>query len=172
MKSTSRSPRHAITRRPPDMEEVREALGCIIKNTDRAGNIVDRIRAHVRKTPPQSVCFEITDVINELTTLARSELVEKGVTIQLGLWEGLSPVQGDRVQLQQVVSNLILNAVEAMSLVDDAPRELSISTEPRGLDKVLVAVRDTGPGIDPDRLERVFDSFYTTKPRGMGLGLS
>jgi signal transduction histidine kinase len=111
-------------------------------------------------------------VINELTTLARSELVEKGVTIQLGLWEGLSPVQGDRVQLQQVVSNLILNAVEAMSLVDDAPRELSISTEPRGLDKVLVAVRDTGPGIDPDRLERVFDSFYTTKPSGMGLGLS
>jgi PAS domain S-box-containing protein len=157
---------------PPDMEEVREALGCIVKSTDRAGDIVDRIRAHVRKAPPQNVRFKINDVISELITLARSELVEKGVTIQLGLWEGLSPVQGDRVQLQQVVSNLILNAVEAMSLVDDAPRELSISTEPRGLDKVLVAVRDTGPGIDPDRLERVFDSFYTTKSRGMGLGLS
>jgi PAS domain S-box-containing protein len=157
---------------PPDMEEVREALGSIVKSTDRAGDIVDRIRAHVRKAPPQNVRFKINDVISELITLARSELVEKGVTIQLGLWEGLSPVQGDRVQLQQVVSNLILNAVEAMSLVDDAPRELSISTEPRGLDEVLVAVRDTGPGIDPDRLERVFDSFYTTKSRGMGLGLS
>jgi PAS domain S-box-containing protein len=157
---------------PPDMEEVREALGCIVKSTDRAGDIVDRIRAHVRKAPPQNVRFEINDVINELIALARSELVEKGVTNQLDLWEGLSLVQGDRVQLQQVVSNLILNAVEAMSSVDDAPRELSISTEPRGLDEVLVAVRDSGPGIDPECLERVFDSFYTTKAGGMGLGLS
>jgi PAS domain S-box-containing protein len=157
---------------PPDMEEVHEALGCIVKSADRAGDIVDRIRAHVRKAPPQSVRFEINDVINELIALARSELVEKGVTTQLGLWEGLSSVQGDRVQLQQVVLNLILNAVEAMSSVDDAPRELSISTEPRGADEVLVAVRDSGPGIEPERLERVFDSFYTTKPSGMGLGLS
>jgi signal transduction histidine kinase len=84
----------------------------------------------------------------------------------------LAPVQGDRVQIQQVVLNLILNAVEAMSSVDDAPRELSISTEPSGPDEVLVAVRDSGPGIDPERLERVFDSFYTTKSNGMGLGLS
>jgi PAS domain S-box-containing protein len=157
---------------PPDMEEVHEALGCIVKSTDRAGDIVDRIRAHVKKAPPQSVRFEINDVINELIALARSELVEKGVTTRLRLWKGLSPVQGDRVQLQQVVLNLILNAVEAMSSVDDAPRELSISTEPRGADEVLVAVRDSGPGIEPERLERVFDSFYTTKPSGMGLGLS
>jgi PAS domain S-box-containing protein len=157
---------------PPDMEEVHEALGCIIKSTDRAGGVVDRIRAHVKKAPPQNVRFEINDVINELLALARSELVEKGVRTQLGLWEGLSPVQGDRVQLQQVVLNLILNAVEAMSADDGAPRELSISTEPRELDEVLVAVRDSGPGIEPERLERVFDSFYTTKPSGMGLGLS
>jgi PAS domain S-box-containing protein len=157
---------------PPDMEEVHEALGCIIKNTDRAGDIVDRIRAHVRKAPPQNVRFEINDVISELITLARSELVKKGVTTRLRLWKGLAPVQGDRVQIQQVVLNLILNAVEAMSSVDDAPRELSISTEPSGPDEVLVAVRDSGPGIDPERLERVFDSFYTTKSNGMGLGLS
>jgi C4-dicarboxylate-specific signal transduction histidine kinase len=157
---------------PPDMEEVHEALACIIKSTDRAGDIVDRIRAHVRKAPPQNIRFEINDVISELITLARSELVEKGVTTRLRLWKGLAPVQGDRVQMQQVVLNLILNAVEAMSSVDDAPRELSISTEPSGLDEVLVAVRDSGPGIDPERLERVFDSFYTTKSNGMGLGLS
>jgi PAS domain S-box-containing protein len=157
---------------PPDMEEVREALGCIIKSTDRAGDIVDRIRAHVRKTPPQSVRFEINDVINELTTLARRELIEKGVTTRLRLGEGLSPVLGDRVQLQQVVLNLIVNAVEAMTAVDDSPRVLSISTESRGLDEVLVTVRDSGPGIAPKRLERIFDSFCTTKPSGMGLGLS
>ena len=84
----------------------------------------------------------------------------------------MSAVQGDRVQLQQDVLNLILTAVEAMSSVGAVPRELSISTEPRGIDEVLVAVRDSGPGIDPERLERVFDSFYTTKPGGMGLGLS
>jgi signal transduction histidine kinase len=81
-------------------------------------------------------------------------------------------IQGDRVQLQQVVLNLILNAVEAMSSVDDARRELSIGTARRGADEILVAVRDSGPGIDPEHLERVFDSFYTTKPGGMGLGLS
>jgi PAS domain S-box-containing protein len=161
-----------LSRNPPDMEEVHEALGCIVKSTDRAGDIVDRIRAHVKKAPPQNVRFEINEVINELITWTRSEVVEKGVTTRLRLWEGLSPVQGDRVQLQQVVLNLILNAVEAMRAVDDARRELSISTEPRGLDEVLVAVRDSGPGIAPERLERVFDSFYTTKPSGMGLGLS
>jgi PAS domain S-box-containing protein len=157
---------------PPDMEEVREALGCIVKITDRAADIVNRIRAHAKNAPPQNIRFQINDVIIELIALARSELVEKGVTTRLGLWEGLSPVQGDRVQLQQVVLNLILNAVEAMNSVHAVPRELSISTEPRGSDEILVTVRDSGPGIDPEDLERIFDSFYTTKPTGMGLGLS
>jgi PAS domain S-box-containing protein len=161
-----------LSRNPPDMEEVREALGCIVESTDRAGDIVNRIRAHVKKAPPQNIRFQINDVINELIASAESELTEKGVTTRLGLWEGLSPVQGDRVQLQQVVLNLILNAIEAMSSVGAVPRELSISTEPRGLNEVLVAVRDSGPGIELERLERVFDSFYTTKPNGMGLGLS
>jgi signal transduction histidine kinase len=104
--------------------------------------------------------------------LAQSEMVEKRVAVQISLAEGLSPVQGDQVELQQVVLNLILNAVEAMSSVDDAPRELSISTGRREADEILVAVRDSGPGIDPDHRDRVFDSFYTTKPSGMGLGLS
>jgi CheY-like chemotaxis protein/anti-sigma regulatory factor (Ser/Thr protein kinase) len=104
--------------------------------------------------------------------LAQSEVLEKGVTVRLSLAQGLSPVRGDRVQLQQVVLNLILNAVQAMSSVDNTPRELSISTERTGADEVLVAVRDSGPGIDPEHLERVFDSFYTTTPSGMGLGLS
>jgi PAS domain S-box-containing protein len=161
-----------LSRNPPDIGEVHEALGCIVKSADRAGDIVDRIRAYVKKTPPQNTRFEINDVINELMALARSELHEKGVTTRLSLWTGLSPVQGDRVQLQQVVLNLILNAVEAMRSDDETPRELSISTEPRGGDEVLVVVRDSGPGIDPEHLERVFDAFYTTKPGGLGFGLS
>jgi hypothetical protein len=108
-----------------------------------------------------------------LIALARSEAANKRVTVRVDLAEGISAVRGDRVQLQQVVLNLILNAVEAMSSIDGgAPRELSISTEGRGADEILVAVRDSGPGIDPEYLERVFDSFYTTKPTGMGLGLS
>jgi PAS domain S-box-containing protein len=161
-----------LSRRRPNIGEVREALGCIVKSTDRAGNIVDRIRAHVRNAPPQNIRFEINDAIGELITLARNEVAEKGVTTRLCLGEGVPPVQGDRVQLQQVVLNLVLNAVEAMSSVDDPPRELSISSEHWGLDEILVAVRDSGPGIDAECLERVFDPFYTTKPSGMGLGLS
>jgi PAS domain S-box-containing protein len=157
---------------PPDLEEVREALGCVVKDTDRAGDIVDRVRALIKKTPPRNARFDVNDAINELIALTRSEVVEKGVMVRLRLAEGLSQVRGDRVQLQQVVLNLILNAVEAMSSIQDAPRELSISTERRRADEVLVAVRDSGPGIDPEHLERVFDSFYTTKPSGMGLGLS
>jgi PAS domain S-box-containing protein len=161
-----------LSRNSPDLEEAREALGCVVNDTDRASDIVNRIRALVKKVPPRNAHFDINDAINELTALARSELVDKGVTVQIRLAEGLSPVQGDRVQLQQVVLNLILNAVEAMTSVADAARELSVSTEARGADEVLVAVRDSGPGIDPEHLERIFDSFYTTKLSGMGLGLS
>jgi PAS domain S-box-containing protein len=157
---------------PPDLEEVREALGSVVKSTDRAGDIVDRIRSLVKKAPPRNVWFDINEMINELIALVRSEVVQKRVAVGTRLAEGLLSVQGDRVQLQQVVLNLILNAVDAMSSVDDVPRELLISTESWGADQVRVAVHDSGPGIDPEHLERVFDSFYTTKPSGMGLGLA
>ena len=102
---------------------------------------------------------------------ARSAIIKNGVWVQTRLSEGLVPIHGDRVQLQQVVLNLILNAVEAMGSVEAEPRELLISTE-QDHTGVLVAVRDSGPGIDPDHLERVFDAFYTTKSSGMGMGLS
>jgi signal transduction histidine kinase len=116
--------------------------------------------------------LDINEAIREVIVLTRGEALKAGVAVQMRLAEGLPLVQGDRVQLQQVLLNLILNAVEAMSSVDGARRELSISTERRGAEEVLVAVRDSGPGIDPEHRERVFDSFYTTKPSGMGLGLS
>jgi C4-dicarboxylate-specific signal transduction histidine kinase len=161
-----------LSRTPPALEKAREALGCVVNGTKRAGDIVNRLRALIKKMPPVNARFDINDAINELIALTRSELVGNGVTVRIRLAEGLSPVQGDRVQLQQVVLNLILNAIEAMSSVDGVPRELSISTERTGANKILVAVRDTGPGLDPEYFERVFDSFYTTKPGGMGLGLS
>jgi signal transduction histidine kinase len=161
-----------LSRNPPDLEEGREALDCVVSDVDRAGNVIGGIRKLITKTPaPWDDCFDINEAIREMIVLTRGEALKNGVTVQMQL-EGLPLIQGDRVQLQQVVLNLILNAVEALSSVDGARRELSIRTKRRGADEVLVAVRDSGPGIDSEHLERVFDSFYTTKPSGIGLGLS
>jgi signal transduction histidine kinase len=151
--------------------EVKEALGRVVGAADRSGEIIDRVRDQIKKAPPRKDLFDVNDAINEVIALARSEAGENGVSIQIRLTEGLSSVQGDRVQLQQVVLNLILNAVEAMSAVDGV-RELLISSEQSQAGGVLVAVHDSGPGIDPERLERVFEAFYTTKSRGIGMGLS
>jgi len=161
-----------LNRNPPDLEEVREALERMVKDTDRAGNIVGRIRDHIKKAPPRKDSVDLNDAIMELIRLARVELAKDEVSVQTRFMEGLSPIEGDRVQLQQVILNLILNAVEAMSSVSDGTRELSISTEQSQKDSVLVTVRDSGPGIDPDHLERVFETFYTTKSTGVGMGLS
>jgi C4-dicarboxylate-specific signal transduction histidine kinase len=154
-----------------DLGEVREALGCVVADADRAREIVDRIRDHIKKAPPRKDHFDLNAAITEVTVLARSAIMQNGVSVQTRLAEGLFPIHGDRVQLQQVVLNLLLNAVEAMGSVDGEPRELLISTEQEHKG-VVVAVRDSGPGIDPACMERVFDAFYTTKPKGVGMGLS
>ena len=107
-----------------------------------------------------------------MIALAKSAITTNGVSVRTRLAEALIPLQGDRVQLQQVVLNLILNAVEAVSTVEEGPRELLISTEQTQTSGVLVSVRDSGPGIDPDHLDRVFEAFYTTKSSGVGMGLS
>jgi C4-dicarboxylate-specific signal transduction histidine kinase len=161
-----------LSRNPPDLEEVREALDCIVNDVDRAGNVIGGIRNLITKAPPpRDDCLDVNEAIREVIVLTRGEALKNGVSVEMQLAEGLPPIQGDRVQLQQVVLNLILNAVEAMNSVDDARRALSISTG-RGADETLVTVRDSGPGIDPEHRDRVFHSFYTTKPSGMGLGLS
>jgi signal transduction histidine kinase len=154
------------------MDEVREALGCLVGDADRAGVIVDRIRDHIKKAPPRKHRFDLNEAINEVIVLARSTIAENGVSVQTHLSQGLTPVEGDRVQLQQVILNLVLNAAEAMSTVDGGVRQLVISTAQGGANGVLVAVLDSGPGIDPEHIERVFDAFYTTKPSGVGMGLS
>jgi len=157
---------------PSDLEEVREALECVVGDADRARDIIDRIRAHIKKAAPRKDHIDLNEAITEVIGLARSAIAEKGVSVQSHLGEGLPAIKGDRVQLQQVVLNLILNAVEAMSSLDVSPRELLLSAKHSGANDVLVAVRDSGSGIDLDHIDRVFEAFYTTKPSGMGMGLS
>ena len=170
-RNNARAAQNFLDMQPPDLSEVREALGCVVGDTDRAGDIIDRIREHMKKAPPRKGQFDLNEAINEVIVLGRSAIIKNGVWVQTRLSEGLVPIHGDRVQLQQVVLNLILNAVEAMGSVEAKPRDLLISTE-QDRTGVLVAVRDSGPGIDPSHLERVFDAFYTTKSGGMGMGLS
>ena len=170
-RNNARAAQNFLDMQPPDLSEVREALSCVVGDTDRAGDIVDRIRDHIKKTPPRKEHFDLNEAINEVIVLGRSAIIKNGVSVQTRLSEGLFPIHCDRVQLQQVVLNLILNAVEAMGSVEAEPRDLLISTEQHHTG-VLVAVRDSGPGIDPTHLERVFEAFYTTKSRGVGMGLS
>ncbi len=171
-RNNARAALNFLDQRPPNLGEVREALDCVVGDSDRAGDIIDRIRDHIKKAPPRKGRFDLNAAINEVIVLARSVITENGVSVQTGLADGLFPVQGDRVQVQQVVLNLVLNAVEAMGSVEAGARELSISTEQNRTDGVLVEVRDSGPGIDPEHLERIFEAFYTAKSSGTGMGLS
>jgi C4-dicarboxylate-specific signal transduction histidine kinase len=171
-RNNARAALNFLDRQPADTGEVREALSCVVSDADRAGVIVDRMRDHIKKAPPRKYRFDLNEAIKEVIVLARSAIGENGVSVRTALSEGLAPVEGDRVQVQQVILNLVLNAAEAMSAVDKGVRELSISTGQSQTNSVLVAVRDSGPGIDPEHIERVFDAFYTTKPSGVGMGLS
>ena len=170
-RNNARAAQNFLDKQSPDLGEVREALSCVVGDTDRAGDIVDRIRDHIKKAPPRKAQFDLNEAIDEVIVLGRSAIIKNGVSVQTRLSEGSFPVHGDRVQLQQVVLNLLLNAVEAMGSVEAKPRDLLISTK-QDHTGVLVAVHDSGPGIHPEHLERVFKSFYTTKPRGTGMGLS
>src|SRR6266852_5533703 len=157
---------------PPNLQEVREALGYTVNEGNRAIDVIGRVRALIRKAPPRKDTFGINEAIVEVITLTHSEAVQNGVSVQTQLAEGLPLIQGDRVQLQQVILNLILNAVQAMSGVSERSRELLISTEREASGGVLVTVQDSGPGLSPESFDRLFDAFYTTKASGMGIGLS
>ncbi|MEH2486417.1 sensor histidine kinase [Bradyrhizobium sp. AZCC 2230] len=161
-----------LEKNPPELAEVKAALTCIVDQTARTRDVVDRIGFLIKRTPPRKEVVDLNAAILEVTALTRSEAVKTGVTVAMQLAGELPRIQCDRVQLQQVMLNLIVNALQAMSSVEDGNRELQISTvsiEPKG---VCVAVRDTGHGPHPESLPRLFEPFYTTKPDGMGMGLS
>jgi signal transduction histidine kinase len=155
---------------PPDLLEVREALGRIVRDGRRAGEILGGIRALIAKTPRKDR-FDINTIILEVIALTRSEIHSNGVALRTQLGPDLPLVQGDRVQLQQVMLNLILNAVESLGGISEGSRDLLISSE-GGADRVRVAVQDSGPGLNPQSVNRLFEAFYTTKPEGMGMGLT
>jgi PAS domain S-box-containing protein len=163
--------RRWLSAEPPNFREVDDALSLIVKEGNRAGEVVGRIRALIKKAPARKDAVAINDAILEVIALTRTEAANNSVSVRTQLTEGLPRVQGDRVQLQQVLLNLIINAIEAMRDVGEEERELLISTrnEPDG---VSVEVRDSGPGFAPADLDRVFEAFYTTKPGGLGMGLS
>jgi PAS domain S-box-containing protein len=157
---------------PPNLEEVRLALGRAIKDGERGTQLIGRIRGLVKKAPLRKDKVDINNCILDVVALARNEVLKHGISLQTDLATGLPSIEADRVQLQQVLLNLVLNAVEAMNRIDDGARELQISTTPDASNAVLVAVRDTGLGLDPKTAERLFEPFYTTKPEGMGMGLA
>jgi len=155
----------------PDLEQARQALARIVEDSKRAGEVVGRIRALIKKEPPRKDRLDINEAIREVIALTRAETVKNDVSVETRLAEGLPLIQADRVQLQQVVLNLVINAIEAMSAAEGA-RDLLITTTTDASGSVLVSVKDSGPGLPPASLERVFDPFYTTKPGGLGMGLS
>ena len=159
-----------LARQPPDLELAGEAIDGCLKDTQRAAEIIDRIRALVRKTPERKEDLKINETISDVIEFARGEISKNGVELRITLAEALPIIRGDRVQLQQVMLNLIINAVEAMSQTTEGRRELVISSQ-SAADSVLVAVRDSGQGLPESALERAFEAFYTTKSNGLGMGL-
>ena len=171
-RNNARAALNFLDKSPPDVAEVREALACIVDDTDRTSDVVDRIGSLIKKAPPRKEVVDLNAAILDVTALTRGEAVKTSVSVDTQLAGDLPRIECDRVQLQQVMLNLIVNAIQSMSGVEDGKRELHISTariEPEG---VRVAVRDTGLGLRPESLPRLFEPFYTTKPEGMGMGLS
>lgn len=156
----------------PNLEEAREAAGRIVRDGKRAGDVIARIRALTRRAATPRERLDLNEIIREVLVLVGDKAGKGAVTIRTQFDHALAPVSGDRIQLQQVVLNLVMNAIEAMRGVLEDARDLLITTQNIDGDQVQVTVRDTGPGIDPDTIGKIFDPFYTTKPEGTGMGLS
>jgi PAS domain S-box-containing protein len=157
---------------PPDLGSVREALDAIVKDGHRASEVIQRVRQLARKTSPQKARLDMNDVIRDVVPLIGTEMRSHEVSLRIDLAPALPPVLADRVQLQQVLINLVMNGIEAMASIDGRSRELVIRSQPGDDDHVVVAVQDAGVGIDAQKTDQLFSAFYTTKPDGMGMGLS
>jgi two-component system, LuxR family, sensor kinase FixL len=157
---------------PPKLDDARRVTDRVIQSAERASNVIRRIRALSKKAAPEMVNLDVNEVIEETVPLVRSQATSNRVVLRLQLAPGLPAVLADRIQLQQVIINLVINAIDAMKAVSDRPRELVIRTRQGDGGEVLVAVQDSGVGIEPEKANRLFDAFYTTKADGMGMGLS
>jgi C4-dicarboxylate-specific signal transduction histidine kinase len=155
----------------PNLAEARQAVERMIRDGKRAGDVILRLRNFFKASGPEKTSLKINEVVEGIVTLIRHELERNRVLIKMDLFERLPTVQGDSVQLQQVILNLILNAADAMADVVDRPRELRIVTRPES-GGVSVEVKDNGVGIEKEKLESIFQPFYTTKANGMGMGLA
>lgn len=156
----------------PNVDEAQEAARAIVRDGTRAGEVIARIRASLRKTDPQKRPVDVSRTIRDVVSVLRDEAVRNSVDLRLNLTEPLPFVWGDRVQLQQVILNLMMNGIEATTKSLDQPREILIRTKHNGSEKVLISVQDSGIGINGQDVEKIFDPFYTTKPHGLGMGLA
>jgi PAS domain S-box-containing protein len=163
---------HWLAAQPPDMEKARRALERIVNDGRRAGDVIKRIRALMKRQAPRKSSLDLNDAIREVIALTQHEIRRNDILLDAQLAEGLPPVQGDRVQLQQVLLNLIVNAIEAMSEMNERRRQLTIVSCMQGADILRIEVRDSGIGLDPEHATRLFEPFYTTKAEGIGIGLS
>ena len=157
---------------PPNLDEARQAAVRLAENANRASEIIAQVRALTKSSPPEKNWLQINDIIPATVLLIESEIRQNLISLKADISDDVPLVLGDRVQLQQVILNLILNAIEAMSLVPDEPRELIISSAKNGSHGVQITVKDSGTGLELEDLDRLFDAFYTTKPGGMGMGLA
>jgi PAS domain S-box-containing protein len=156
---------------PPNLEEARDAMTQAIAEANRTSDVIARIRSLLQKAPPQMGRIDVDQLIRAVLALSDNELLKGEVTVETELAADVPAVLGDRVQLQQVMLNLIMNAIDAMSTINHVPRRLLIKSVPHP-DGVLIQVQDSGTGLDPEQLDRIFDPFFTTKPEGIGMGLS
>jgi PAS domain S-box-containing protein len=159
-----------LNRNEPDLEEARDAASRVVKDATRAAEIVNRIRQVFKKGTSQRELVDVNEVIREMTALLRGETTQYNILVATDLASDIPPIMGDRVQLQQVVMNLMLNGIEAMKDVDWT-RELTIKSWRAKTDQIIVSVNDTGVGLAPEQREQIFDAFFTTKPHGLGMGL-
>lgn len=164
--------RRWLEQRPPHIDEALHAADRVVREGNRASEVIKRINAFVRRQAPEKAPVDINDAIREVLALARSEIKSRRVSVRTELTTPLPPVVGERGAFQQVLLNLIVNAIDAMDAVKDRPRELVIRSRLDASGRVLVSVQDTGTGLGPNDADRIFDPFFTTKPSGMGMGLS
>jgi C4-dicarboxylate-specific signal transduction histidine kinase len=161
-----------LDNQPPDIEKARNSVNRLIRDANRASQVVVRVRDLAKNAPTQKGPLNINETVEEIVALTRREVMENQISLTTELSKEIPLILADRIQLQQVILNLTINAIEALSALSDGPRKLFVITERDQTGGVCLTVADSGPGLDPDRLEDIFDAFYTTKREGMGMGLA